>query len=87
MSWTMKFIFACGYGSTEVTNFYDYFKWVWPGIPKVIENNDLVITQKYSKMNLGMYLNFCLWLGIQKYIYMIQSIYMGLIRHTCECKL
>ena len=32
---------------------------------------------KMIKLNLGMKLVFCMWLGIQKYIYLIQSIHMG----------
>ena len=33
-------------------------------------------------INLGMKLIFCMWLGIHKYIYLIQSINVGVVRHT-----
>ena len=29
---------------------------------------------------------FCMWLAMHKYIYMIQSIRMGVARHSWECK-
>ena len=38
---------------------------------------------KLIKINLwGMKLFFCMWLGTHKYIYLIQSIHMGVVRHT-----
>ena len=40
--------FACSQGSIEVTNVFNNFKWVWSGMPKVIQNNELVIPQKYA---------------------------------------
>ena len=38
--------FDCRYGSIEVTNYFNHFKWIWLGIPKVIENNEPVLSQK-----------------------------------------
>ena len=32
-----------GYGSKEITNLFNHFKWVWLGMTKVIENNDLAV--------------------------------------------
>ena len=37
-------------------------------------------------MNLSMNLPFCMWLGMHKYIYMIQSIHVGVFRHTWVCQ-
>ena len=31
--------------------------------------------------NLGIKFIFCMWLGIHKYIYLIQSIYMSVVKH------
>ena len=39
-----------------------------------------------SKMIISMNLVFCLWLDVHKYIYMIQSIHMGVARHTWTCQ-
>ena len=39
-----------------------------------------------SKMNLRINLIFCKWSGIYSYIYMIQSIHMGMIRQTLACQ-
>ena len=36
-------------------------------------------------MNLGMNLIFCMRSGIHRYIYTIQFIHMGAIRHTSAC--
>ena len=33
--------FACGKESKEVTNLFNYLKWVWLEVPKVIQNNRL----------------------------------------------
>ena len=48
----MRLVFARGWGSIEVTNLSDYSKWVWSGMPKVIENDELAI----SKNELGVLL-------------------------------
>ena len=37
---------------------------------------------KLIRMNLVMKLNFCICLGIHKYIYFIQSIDMGVVNNT-----
>ena len=36
-------------------------------------------------MNLGMNMIFWIWLGTHKYIYMIQSIHMDVVRHKGAC--
>ena len=40
------------------------------------------LRMKLIKINLGMKLFFCMWLDTHKYIYLIQSIHMGVVRHT-----
>ena len=37
-------------------------------------------------MIFGMNLIFCMWSGIHKYIYMIQFIHIGVVRHTWVCQ-
>ena len=37
---------ACGYGSIEVANLFNHFKWVWPNMSKVIGNTELAIPNK-----------------------------------------
>ena len=44
-----SWFFARGYWSAEVTNMLIHFKWVWSGMPKVIENSKLAISQKWTK--------------------------------------
>ena len=39
-----------------------------------------------SKLNLDMNLIFFMWLGIHKYMYLIQSIHMGVVRHILTCQ-
>ena len=36
----MKLVVACGKESTEVTNLFNYFKWVCSDVPKVIQNKN-----------------------------------------------
>ena len=44
-------------------------------MPKVIQNNEPAILQKYLE------LISCIWLSIHEYIYLIQSIHMGVSDH------
>ena len=41
------------------------------------------LDMKLIKMKLGMKLLFCIWLVMHKYICLIQSIHMGVVRRTC----
>ena len=71
MSWAMKLVFASGKDSIEVTNLFNHFKCVWSDVYKMIHNKNLEwnLGMKLIRMNLGMKLNFCMLLGIHKYIY------------------
>ena len=40
------------------------------------------LVMKLIRINLDMKLIYCMLLGIQKYIYLIQSIHMGVVRPT-----
>ena len=44
------------------------------------------LDMKLIRKNLGMKLTFYMWLGVHKYIYLIQSIYMDMGKHTWPSK-
>ena len=39
---------ACDHGSIKVANLFNHFKFAWSGIPKVIENIEWAISQKWT---------------------------------------
>ena len=47
----------------------------------VVTRAQISLGMKLIWMNLGIKLIFCMCLGIQKYIYLIQPIHVGVIRH------
>ena len=62
---------------------FNHFKWMWSGMPRVNQNNELATSQKWTSYKFDF---FCMWLGIHKVIYLIQSIYMGIVRHAWQKK-
>ena len=44
----------------------------------------MTLGMKLLRMNLVMIIIFCMWLGIPKYTCFIQSIHVGLVKHTWE---
>ena len=51
----------------------------WSGMPKVIQNNESAISQKWALVWRWF---FCMCLGIHKNIFLIQFIRVGVVRHT-----
>ena len=70
----------------EVTNTFNHLKWVWSEVLRIIKKKQVRMNlgMKFIRMNLGMKLIFCMWSGIHKYIYLIQSIQMDVVRHKCN---
>ena len=56
-----------------------YFSWKLKFISNI---SSMIAGMKLIRMNLGVKLIFCVWLGIHKYIYLIQSIHIDVVRHT-----
>ena len=58
-------------------------KLVWQDMrPKVIQNNGSVISEEWAEIEMIFYT----WVGIHKYICLIQSWYVGVARCTCGCQ-
>ena len=62
----------------EVTNSFIQFEWVWSGMPKVIENNELIISQKWTWYDFFFF--FLMWLGMHKYVSTIKSIHLCFVK-------
>ena len=45
---TNNVVFTSGYWFKEVTNLFNHFEWVWSGMPKFSESNELAISVKWT---------------------------------------
>ena len=74
----MLVFFSKKKGPIEVTQICNHFKCMWFGIPKIIKN------KLYLKSEQNLF--FYILLGIHKYIYMIQSICVGMVSYPWACQ-
>ena len=86
MSWVMKWVLCLWLGINRSNKLIQSFQ---VGVVRCSQSDSkqwfrMNIGMKLIRMNLVMKLIFCIWLGTHKHISLIQSIHMGVVRHTWE---
>ena len=70
----------------EIHRSYKFVQSCQVGVARHAESDWKQQVSFISKMTSDVKLIFCVWLGIHKYIDLIQSIHMVVVRHTWACQ-